>query len=83
MPLTKVLFDPVRSAEPPISSGIAANSSSSAAPDDWRVAWAGLVSTSSAIFASSLANAPSGRSPLLARVKSAAGDDAASRASQA
>ncbi|MNS82193.1 hypothetical protein D3C72_1159310 [compost metagenome] len=68
--MTKVLFEPVRSAEPPISSGMALNTVSRASPEDWRVASAGWVETSSFSLASRASKAPVGRSPAMARVKS-------------
>jgi hypothetical protein len=83
MPLTRVLFEPVRSAEPPIISGIAGISWSSAEPEWTRVALTGLVSRALAMWASSASKALAGSSPFMARVKSDARVEAASLASQA
>ncbi len=81
--LTKVLFEPVRSAEPPTSSGMAANTVSSASPEDWRVAIAGWSATSCFSLASSASKAPVGRSPAMARVKSSRWSWFSKRASHA
>ncbi len=58
-----VLLEPVRSAEPPIISGIAGISASSAAPEWTRVAAAGRSAAALAMCSSSAAKAVSGRSP--------------------
>ena len=83
MPLTMVLLEPVRSAEPPTISGIAGTSSASAEPECWRVAAAGFSASALAMWASTAAKAASGRSPAMARSKSPLIFEAASLASQA
>ena len=83
VPLTKVLFEPVRSAEPPIISGMAGKRWSRAEPECWRVAAAGRDSAAAAMWASMASKAPAGSSPDMARWKSAALAEAARRACQA
>jgi hypothetical protein len=82
VPLTKVLLEPVRSAEPPISSGIAGEQFRPAPrPRTGGWPWAGFVSTSSAMWASGRRRRSAGRSPFMARVKSARLVEAFRRAS--
>ncbi len=84
MPLTKVRLDPVRSAEPPTSSGVAGTSASSAFWLDWRVASFGLVSAMLLPSARATASCqPSGSLPSSARSNSARMLLCASRFSQA
>ena len=84
MPGVRVFTEPVRSAEPPISSGMAGVRAARAAPEKTRVALAGLSSSTLAMWASRAAKASAGSSPLItARVKSAPFGAAASRSFQA
>ncbi|MNJ39851.1 hypothetical protein D3C77_347330 [compost metagenome] len=62
---------------------MALNTVSRASPEDWRVAMAGWAETSSLTLASSVAKAPLGRSPAMARVKSSRWAWFSRRASQA
>ncbi len=64
MPLTKVLLDPVRSAEPPTISGTSGVIASSAAPECTRVALTGASCAILAVWARRAAKAFSGMSPL-------------------
>jgi hypothetical protein len=81
--LTKVLLEPVRSAEPPTISAMAGNSASSALPEEARVARAGLVSTSLAMWASRPVKASAESLPDMAWVSSAPAGAAARRLVQA
>ena len=71
MPLTRVRFEPVRSAEPPISSGVAGTSASSAFWLDCRVASFGLVSAISCFSAATASCQLSGSLPAITRSNSA------------
>ncbi len=82
MPLTKVLLEPVRSAEPPTRSGLDGANWSSAAPEAARVASAGGASSTLAMWASSLAKAWAGSSPFMARSNSSFSAELNSRAAQ-
>ena len=81
----RVLLEPVRSADPPIISGMALVSTSSASPDAFRVAHVGGSSASRRLCASRAACHPAGRVPAIMRRNSAlgAGSIASTRASQA
>src|SRR5262245_34082088 len=61
--LVLVLFDPVRSADPPIVSGTTPLITSSAISDDLRVATFGLSATSFCLYTPIAASSPSGKVP--------------------
>src|SRR3984957_8222551 len=71
MPFTMVWLEPGRSAEPPIISGMAGISASSAAPEWTRVAAAGRSAAALAMCSSSAAKAAAGRSPRVTRSNAA------------
>ena len=83
VPFTSVLLEPVRSAEPPTISGKCAKIASSVAPDDARVASAGLAAATALVCAASASRAAFGMSPDSAAAKARRCGEDSSRASQA
>ena len=71
MPFTKVRLEPVRSADPPISSGIAGTSASRHFWLDWRVASFGLLSAKPCFSAATASWKFSGSRPATTRSNSA------------
>src|SRR4051812_47114560 len=74
MPLTMVLLEPVRSAEPPTISGTCGISSASAAPECWRGAAGGFSAPAFAVWAAGGADAPRRRAPGQGRLGLGLGD---------
>jgi len=82
-PLTRVRFEPVRSAEPPSNSGVAGIRVSNTFWPDCRVAIFGLLSAISCFSTATASPQLSGSFPDIARSKSARWFDVARRLSQA